>query len=217
MLSSFTEHLNIHHVTHNQPFCAGVILLQHNCLLTTLNTDGLPPAMAANQAWRVGGVGGGQEPGETIWECAQREAREELSTTVELISAPTTYFHDIDSGEIRPIHCTDTIAPFLLQRQSNLYPYTSYRPGLPAGPYTYFGLFLAQLPPVAIQPGDDVAGLLFVPLDAWSLLQQQPPLESLLQEGARLVEKERLPRSRQLWLHPHESMSTVVHLLTQRR
>jgi 8-oxo-dGTP pyrophosphatase MutT (NUDIX family) len=33
-----------------------------------------------NNTWRVGGVGGGQEPRETILECAVREAQEELST-----------------------------------------------------------------------------------------------------------------------------------------
>lgn len=208
--------LNLHHITHNQPFCAGVILFTDNSLVTTLNTDGLPPTLIRKESWRIGGVGGGQEAGETIWDCALREAREELCTEVELRSAPVTYFHDIDTGKISRVTCSDTIAPFLLERQSNLFPYTPYRPGLPGGPYTYFGLFLANIQEGAqIQPGDDVVGLLHVPIQRWPLLQQQPALETMLQQGAHLIEHTRLARDGQLWLPQQESMSVVVTLLAQ--
>lgn len=215
MQAEHIEILNVRHVTNNQPFGAGIILMQDNCLLTTLNTNGLPQALAGDKAWRVGWAGGGQEQGETIWECALREAREELSADVTLATSAVTYFHDLDTGEIYPVTCTDTVAPFLLERQSNLYPYTPYRPGLPSGPYTYFGLFLAQLSKTTIQPGDEVEGLLFIPINGWSLLLQQPTLGTLLKQGARLVEQHPLPRTRQLWLHPHESFATVANLLEQ--
>ncbi|MBO0793798.1 MAG: NUDIX hydrolase, partial [Ktedonobacteraceae bacterium] len=115
--------LNVRHVTNNQPFFAGVILLEEGNLVATLNMDGLPSALMKNPAWRVGGVGGGQKAGETIWECALREAYEELCTEVTLRPSQVTYFHDIDTGKITSITCDDPIAPFLLERQSNLFPY----------------------------------------------------------------------------------------------
>jgi len=213
MESSRLASLDVRHITNNQPFCAGVILIDNGKFVVTLNTDGLPSSVPRDSTWRVGGVGGGQEPGETIWDCALREAREELSSEVELLSSPITYFHDIDSGDLYQVQCTDTVAPLLLERQSNLFPYTPYRPGLPAGPYTYFGLFLAKAKQTSIQPGDDVQGLLLLSVEQWSLLQQRPDLETMLQHGAQVIENELLPRTHQLWVHPHESMGIVVTLL----
>jgi 8-oxo-dGTP pyrophosphatase MutT (NUDIX family) len=195
-----------------------VIILHQNRLALTLNSDGVPATRTNGQVWRVGGVGGGQEVGETIWECALREAREELSADVQLIPSPITYFHDIDTGEIYPVHCSDTLAPFLLERLSNFYPYTPYRPGLPTGPYTYFALFLAQLAEAdgaAPQPGDDVAGLLFIPLEQWPLLLQQPTLEHMLRHEAQLIAPTPLPPDGQLWIPADESFRTVIPLLLQ--
>ncbi|QBD83051.1 NUDIX domain-containing protein [Ktedonosporobacter rubrisoli] len=215
MIFSHLESLNVQHMTKNQPFCAGVIIIQDGYLVVTLNIDGLPPAIARDCTWRVGGVGGGQEPNETVWQCAQREAREELSTEIELLSSPSTYFHDIDTGDLYEVSCTDTIAPLLLERQSNLFPYTPYRPGLPAGPYTYFCLLFAQPVQPHIQPGDDVVGLLLLPLSQWAMLQSRPSLESLLEHGARLISPQPFPLHGRLWLPPNESFGTVVPLLQQ--
>lgn len=213
MLFSHLEHLNVQHITRNQPFCAGVVLVYDGCLVMTLNTDGLPSHVQKSRTWRTGGVGGGQEPEETIWECAMREAREELCTEVQLLPSPITYFHDIDTGDLYEVPCTDTLAPLLLERQSNLFPYTPYRPGLPVGPYTYFAIFLAQASNADMHPGDDVQGLLLVPLDQWPLLLQQPDLATMLAHGARLIENEPLDRTHTLWVHPAESFRTVVPLL----
>src|SRR5579859_5507705 len=188
MTSSRLNQLNVLHITKNQPFCAGVLLMQQDRLVVTLNSDELPATLDPSQGWRVGGVGGGQEAGETIWECATRKAGEELSREVQLLSSPVTYFHEIDTGEVYMVRCEDRPAPFLLERQSNLFPYKPYRPGLPAGPYTYFGIFLAQLTEsdAALQPGDDVAGLLFITPEQWPLLVKQPTLEQMLRQGAEL-------------------------------
>ncbi|MBE3561761.1 MAG: NUDIX hydrolase [Ktedonobacteraceae bacterium] len=211
--ANYPRTLHVWHITHNQPFCAGVILLHNGCLVVTLNSDGLPPAR--KETWRIGGIGGSQRAGETIWDCARREAREALCTDIILTSSLITYFHDIDTGKTTEVSCMDNIAPFLLERQSNLLPYTPYRPGLPAGPHTYFGLFFAQSEHerTPIQPGAGIAGLLFVPLKRWSLLQQYPTLETMLQQGASIIERSPLPRSHRLWLPPGESICTVASLL----
>lgn len=208
----FVSPQNIHAITHDQPFCAGVIIIQNDCLLVTLNTDGLPPHLT-NNAWRVGGVGGGQEPGESISECALREAKEELCTDVELVTSAVTYMHDIDTGEIDTLHCTDAIAPFLFECRSRTHPDIPYRRGLPTGPYLYFGLFLAKLTQPTIQPGDDVEGLLFFPIDQWSLLTQQPTLETVMGQGATIIETKPLSRTQQLWIPTDESFTTVALLL----
>ena len=66
--------LDVAALTEGQPFCAGVVLMVDGRLVLTLNHDHLPAALSGT-ALRVGGVGGGQEAGETIRECAMREAR----------------------------------------------------------------------------------------------------------------------------------------------
>lgn len=213
MTFSRLEHVDIRHLTTNQPFCAGVVIQQEGKLVVTLNAD-LPIANKGNKTvtYRIGGVGGSQELGETVWECASREAYEELGVRIRLVSAPVTYFHDRDDGDTYKVSCADPIAPFLFERQSNLYPYTPFKPGLPSGQYTYFSLFLAEPEQPIIQPGD-VEGLLFVPLDRWSTLQQLPTLDNVLQQGATLREKTPLPRESQLYLHPWESFNVVASLL----
>jgi len=214
MTFSRLEHINVRHLTTNQPFCAGVVLLQGGKLVVTLNAE---LATGANKerhttTYRIGGVGGGQEPGETIWECATREAYEELGTDVHLHPSPVTYFHDRDDGETYKVSCADPISPFLLERQSNLYPYTPFKPGLPSGQYTYFSIFLAEVGKPITHPGD-VEGLLFIPLNLWLLLQQNVTLEKLLQQGATLIERHTLTRTSQLCIHPWESFNIIVSLL----
>ncbi len=213
MTFSRLEHIEVRHLTTNQPFCAGVILIHQGNLVVTLHSNGLPAARGKGDTYRVSGVSGGQEPGETVWDCAAREAKEELGTQVQILSSPCSYFHDIDSGQVYEVSCKDSVAPFLLERQSNLYPYTSSRPGLPSGPYTYFGLFLAQAQQGMIQPGNAVQGLLFIPLRLWNLLLQEPTLASVLEQGGHLIEREPLLRTHRLWVHPHESFGVAATLL----
>ncbi|HEX6121662.1 MAG TPA: NUDIX domain-containing protein [Ktedonobacterales bacterium] len=210
------EPLDVARLTAGQPFCAGVVIVEDGRLLVTLNTDWLPAELDGT-AWRVGGVGGGQEPGETISECALREAREELCAEVARIPADTTYYHDLDTGELAPVRCVDLVPPLLFQRRRNAQPEVPFRPGLPAGPYTYLALYLATLPnPAVIQPGDDVEGLLYVPLTEWDLLTTMPTLQDALRCGARLIERQPLDRGRRLYLRDDESATVVASLLRQR-
>jgi hypothetical protein len=61
--------ISVRRLTDGQPFCAGVVVVQDGCVAVTLNRD-VPPSGSANGSpLRVGGVGGGQEPGETIEQC----------------------------------------------------------------------------------------------------------------------------------------------------
>lgn len=214
-MTSDAQMVNVQALTTNQPFCAGVILCQQERVLVTLNTDGLPAALQGS-VLRVGGVGGGQEVGETISRCALREAQEELDmAAVHLIHAPLTYVHDWETGELSQQPCSDDLAPFLLERQRSRSPDTPYRPGLPTGPYVYFGLFFARAEEPIKHPGDDVQGLLWLPIDHWPLVEQHASLEEVLNQGAILLETEPLPGTISLWAHPNESMRTVTALLSR--
>lgn len=214
MTSSRLEHIDVRHLTTNQPFCAGVLLLQQQQLLLTLTSDRLPVSLNQKQFYRVGGMGGRQQSRmESLWDCARRQALEKIGQEVDLISAPQTFFHDIDSGEQYSVTCTDAIKPFLFERLSNLYPYTPYRSHLPGGPYTYFCLFLARSQSQLYQPGVHINGLLCLPRPLWPQLSLQPQLESLLQQGAEVIENQPLTRTHRLWVHPNESFGLTFSLL----
>lgn len=200
-------------LTANQPFCAGVVWVRNGRVAATLNPDGIP-AHLGEGLLRIGGVGGGQEPDETLMECALREAKEELgSEAVRLVSSRITFFHDMDTGDITEVACTDPTAPFLLQRASSKHPDKPYRPGLPVGKYVYFGTYLAELDEARINPEDDVAGLLFVPLEKWPLLEKESlTLGDLLDAGVGLLESHPLARQTRLWMPDNESLRVILPL-----
>jgi 8-oxo-dGTP pyrophosphatase MutT (NUDIX family) len=210
------SNVSIQEATDDQPFCAGVVIRQRGSLLVTLNTDGLP-AELANTSWRIGGVGGGQEPNESIVECARREAREEIQTDVRLLSSPTTYFHDIDAGTLTIVNCVDMPpAPLLFERMRNPRPTTPYKPGLPVGPYIYFALYLAEPLADTMRPGDDVVGLLSLPINLWPKLEAQPTLQEMLDAGASVVCDETGASARRLWVAKNESFRIVAKILQER-
>ncbi|GLV56459.1 hypothetical protein KDH_33000 [Dictyobacter sp. S3.2.2.5] len=213
MTHSRLESIDLRHLTTNQPFCAGVILLQQGQLIVRLNTDYLPSQKGKQTAaYRIRGLGGDQKQGETIWECALREAQEKLQVELQLLPSASTYFHEIDTGEQYPVTSTDIIPPFLLERQSNLYPYTPLRPGLPTGPYTYYCLFLAR----TLQPltrAGTTEGLLYIRPELWPTLLQQPTLESILQQGASILDGSGLSHQRPLWVPSWESVALAASLL----
>jgi hypothetical protein len=63
--------LDLEHLTSGQPFCAGVVVVERGRLLVTIAAADLE----TSPVWRVGGVGGGQESGETILQCAVAQLR----------------------------------------------------------------------------------------------------------------------------------------------
>ncbi|TDL57003.1 GNAT family N-acetyltransferase [Paenibacillus dendritiformis] len=214
------EPLHIKALTCNQPFCAGVFLIREERVVMTLNADmdaGGDQAARSERVLRIGGVGGGQEPGETMPACALREAREELATErVWLKSSPVTYFHDMDTGEIRPVTVRDELAPFLLQRATNPAPDQPYKPGLPVGPYIYYGIYAAEADesePLA--PGDDVAALLSIPIGSWDEIEQGMTLSEALAHGCTVTEAIPLHRDTRLHVPDTESMRMIMRLYPQ--
>ncbi|PTX58323.1 NUDIX domain-containing protein [Melghirimyces profundicolus] len=185
--------LDVAALTNNQPFCAGVVLLREGRILATLNPDGLPESLQSTTC-RIGGVGGGQEPGETLKECALREAEEETTVKVELIHSPSTFFHDMDTGLVSEITVRDVPAPVLLERMTDSRPNTPYRPGLPTGPYIYFGQFLAGWRTGAkeLRPGDDVRALFYFPVDRWNELKHPSTPRDLTRRGGGLHSRPRI-------------------------
>ncbi|MDF2715140.1 MAG: hypothetical protein K0R28_2065 [Paenibacillus sp.] len=209
--------IDVQSLTDNQPFCAGIVWVRDGKLAITLNPDGMPEELG-DGVLRIGGVGGGQEPGESIMECALREAREELGDEhVRLISSKVTYFHDMDTGEIGKIRCSDNTAPFLLERKTSKHPDKPYRPGLPFGRFLYFCLYLGEAGEAKINPDDDVAGVMFIPLENWRLLLKDTlTLGELLESGVELLEAYAIPRQTRLWLPENESIRIVLPLLEGR-
>jgi 8-oxo-dGTP pyrophosphatase MutT (NUDIX family) len=200
--------LDVAATTAGQPFCAGVVLMVDGRLVTTLNRDHLP-AELERSALRVGGVGGGQAPGETIWDCAAREALEEAGCAVRLVSSPRTYVRAAD-GPLRHARCRDDVAPLLFEWGPRDDP-APYEPGLPAGPRLYNAFFLAR-PAQNPHPGD-VEGLLLLRPSAWSLVERGATIEDVLEAGAHLLERVSIPRKTRLWSFPDDSLGTVCDLV----
>jgi 8-oxo-dGTP pyrophosphatase MutT (NUDIX family) len=164
-------------LTAGKPFTAGAVVLVEGRLVVTLNREHLP--LGFKPGWlRVGGVGGGQEPGETIDACAAREAGEELGTDVELLSSPATYLAAAD-GLAEAIAAADP-APLLGTRSTRPDP-SPFAPGLPAGQDLYVGIFVARAgDPV---PSDDVAALLLVRPADWPHLTGEPTIADVVAAG----------------------------------
>jgi 8-oxo-dGTP pyrophosphatase MutT (NUDIX family) len=209
---------SVRRLTAGRPFCAGVLVTVDGSLLVTLSADTGGYADGYGGELLVGGVGGGQEPGEDVWGTAIREAAEELGVTAELLPSPRTYLHDLDSDSIVRSRSVDEPAPFALQRARNQDATTPFRPGLPTGPYTYFSLFLARLTrpnPVFVPADDDVVALLWLPLAHWHVLDDRPPLRDLIALGATVAVGRTVPADVRIALPARESLRTVAPLLAR--
>ena len=198
--------LDVAAVTEGQPFCAGVVLMIDGRLVFTLDREHAPTA----DLIRVGGVGGGQEPGESIVGCALREAREELAVEVDLISSPRTYIDD-QGGDLRLTRCTDEIRPLVFWSRSRPDP-TPYAPGLPAGPTLYGAMYLARLRGEP-RPGD-VDALFYLAPSNWALIDRQAQIGEAIKHGCELIERTPLQRDLRLWTDDEETMRAVCELAT---
>jgi len=201
-------------LTAEAPFRAGVMLLHRGRLVLTLDDD-LPSDLMAS-ATRVKWVGGGQEPGENAWECALREAHEEVGAAVDLVPAPLTYFHDAEEGEPGRVACDDPDPPLLVERISRPNPDVADAPGLPVGPYLYAVTFLALAGDAAdLRPGSDLAGLLLLPLVLWPLVEDGASVDEAVDAGAEVVGGDSVPARARLWLHPLATIRVAVPLLDE--
>jgi len=203
-------HVELAALTH-EPFCAGVVLLHEGRLALTLNVDHLPAAVE-RPALRVGGVGGGQAPGESVWDCAYREALEELGVPVHLVPADETWLVDIElSGDARRVDTGDGIAPLLVTREERPNPDVAFAGGLPTGPVLWTATFLATAEE-APRPGD-VAGLLLLPPDRLGDLDATPTVEEIAAAGGEVLADEPPPPETRLWLHPHDGIRLAARRL----
>lgn len=208
--------LEVRGLTSGRPFCAGVLLVRDGKLLTTLSAEDISADEADGTDWFIGGVGGGQEIGEDIWTCARREGLEELGVPLQLTAAPRTYLHDIDSDELWSTHSADLPAPFAVQRRLNADATKPFRPGFPAGPFTYFGMFLAELGDdrLPFTPDDpDIAALVWMPLDAWGALDAVPTFAGLTAAGATIAAGGPIADDARIHLRADESLRVVAPLL----
>jgi 8-oxo-dGTP pyrophosphatase MutT (NUDIX family) len=205
-------------LTTDRPFCAGVLLVRDGGILVSLSVPDVAARDADGTDWFIGGVGGGQEPGEDLWECARREAREELGLEPELVAAPLTYLHDIDHDQLWSTRAEDTPAPFVLQRLANSDPTKPFKPGLPVGPYIYLGLFLAQVadPTAAFMPNDDdIAALAWIPLRHWAELDNTPQWQRLVAMGAKIAAGGHINADARIHLSKSESLAVTAPLLAR--
>jgi 8-oxo-dGTP pyrophosphatase MutT (NUDIX family) len=206
----------VRRLTAERPFCAGVLLVRDGKVLTTFSADGVDAVDASGTDWYVGGVGGGQEPGEDPWECALREAREELGVPVRLVPASRTYLHDIESDTLREARTDDAPAPYIVHRSRNPDPAKPFRPDLPFGPFTYFCMFLAEFieEPDAFEPDDpDIAALVWMPLRTGALFGEGTTFADLTATGATIAAGGPIAPEARIHLMRSESLRVAGPLL----
>ncbi len=139
----------------------------------------------------IGAIGGSLEPGETLLACLQREAQEELGTTLEVLSARETIYCSEDSPLSRlalqtgecPLPCLWTVGA------------NRYRGQELSAPTLAIATFWAR-PAGPIFPGD-LFGTLLLPWSSWQAIIRGLPmsLEELQdQPGVRLATRAPVPR-----------------------
>lgn len=197
----------------NQPICAGVLITDGSDVLFTLGThDRWSRGCSGRLQIPVTGVGGGQMPGETMQECAMREAHEEILCSVNLIDSRITYFES-ETGTIDIVTCANMPAPLLyqIQRRHDSRP---FGPSLPSGDLLHIGIFraISRLKPAA----GDVPALLWIPWDRLYLLSTNPSISFMQDCGARLITASmKLPMSARLIL-PEQSTERLLIDLVKR-
>jgi hypothetical protein len=86
---------------------------------------------------------------------------------------------------------------------------------LPIGQYIYYSLYLGRIVNDDIFPGDDVRGLLLVPVNHWELLDRSL-LEDVLGTH-ELIERKPIDRKTILYVPPDESFNMAIPLLRKHK
>ena len=190
----------------DQPFCAGVLISDAVSVLLTLGDTDTWTERGGHARIPIGGVGGGQVPGETIDRCAMREAAEELGCPVRLASSRITIVED-PYGRLSLATSIAPMAPLLhqVQRRVSAAPFA---PGLPPGPLLHCALYRA----VSLQnprPAD-VPALVWIP---WTVLLSMGrggiKLRLLEQAGGRILSTHRMPPEADLYI-PSPSLQEML-------
>ncbi|HAL61255.1 MAG TPA: hypothetical protein DCP08_02485 [Chloroflexi bacterium] len=155
------------------------------------------------------GLGGHKREGETWIECAEREAQEELGTRIELLSSKVTYYMN-RHGELEKIGVDEEVIPLLLFEM--VFPAeASWNPRNEGWIY-YIVAYRARLcqAPAPL----DIEGLISLSeAQIRQTAEGEVTLGNLLDDGARLWEKE--PIAREAKLTPVGTAWALSRLLAQ--
>jgi 8-oxo-dGTP pyrophosphatase MutT (NUDIX family) len=148
--------------TRGRPLCAGVLIVERGRILLAVGSSDRWESGPEGLRVPVTGISGGQEPGEDLVACAQREAQEELGCAVDLRHSPTT-FVELPDEPLRVARFADQPAPILyqIQRRKTSTPFAA---GLPAGDRLHIGIYHA-VPHSRPRPAD-VPAIIHVPPQA---------------------------------------------------
>jgi ADP-ribose pyrophosphatase YjhB (NUDIX family) len=133
------------------------------------------------------GIGGHREPGEDWLACAQREAREEIGTEIEILSAAMTWLVP-QQGSIQVIETEDRPWPLAFYEMIHL-------PDAPrAGEVYRLVIYLAKLKgKIGNLPPDEVQGVIALTREqVLRGLEHQSTLAELVREGALLVASDKM-------------------------
>jgi 8-oxo-dGTP pyrophosphatase MutT (NUDIX family) len=157
------------------------------------------------------GIGGHREAGEDWVTCAQREAKEEIGTEVDIVPASVTW-HVPQHGPVQPVEVSDQPTPFALYEMV-------HPPGTPrAGELYRIVIYKAHLldKPKDLPP-DEVQAV--IALTEWQVIQGlegRRTLAELLDEGARLVAGAEYV-DLQIRLYPLGTARALAHVLRHLR
>lgn len=135
-------------------------------------------------------VGGGVEAGETLIDCAKREAREEASCEIQLHSAVRTYLRTAE-GKLSVVSVDDKPTPLALYEK--IFPHPPDHPELRRPSKLLIVIYLAECLGDP-RPSREIPALLVMKSEQYQQAIQEIPLAQLLAAGAELIEAQHIPR-----------------------